>query len=76
MQKLLATEGLQFWLDLDICTDFFQQVGGEVADLVMPSDGKSTLVAGQGVAAVERLPAGTVRRQTKRFPSLFSRILW
>ena len=38
--------------------------------LVMPSEGKSTLVAGQGVAAVERLPAGTVRRQTKRFPSV------
>ena len=30
VQKLLATEGLQLWLDLNICTVFFQQVGGKV----------------------------------------------
>ena len=70
MQKLLATDGLQLWLNLNICTDFFQQIGGEVADLVMPSDSKYTFAAGQGKAAVEQLPAGTVRRQTKRFQAI------
>ena len=48
----------------------FSRLAVRSRDLVIPSNGKSTLVAGQDGAAVERLPAGTGRRQTKRFPSV------